>query len=337
VYLLRSFKTHTHTHTHTHWCIRVQVKMYLARELEQHRVVEEFVDGNILAHALAAPRLDHEFAREIVCGLWLEGTQHDRLVKGVSRYDRPMIEHLFIMHVNMKMCVYTHTTRQIYICVYASKLWVWWPNDRTPVYNAYRHENVCIYTHPYIHLRMCQHPLGMMAPWLNTCAYARDMHVHMWTCEGKKERKKEKICVDTSTTMHTWVCIYSRVSQVRWLNTVCMLVTCRVTCMYIYECVCRYTHKHTCMYILWFPWYEGTTIEHLLCMHIRCIYIWTCGYVHTKPNTNIHVYARGSPGAMTQYPNTSARFDTHVKINMCVYTHISIHTYTKVCSKGTMA
>mmetsp|Transcript_54176 Transcript_54176/g.87699 ORF Transcript_54176/g.87699 Transcript_54176/m.87699 type:complete len:224 (-) Transcript_54176:2686-3357(-) len=79
--------------------------LVLARELEQHRVVEEFVDGNILAHALAAPRLDHEFAREIVCGLWLEGTQHDRLVEGVSRYDRPMIEHL--QAEGLALCVCT--------------------------------------------------------------------------------------------------------------------------------------------------------------------------------------------------------------------------------------
>ena len=77
---MKFFKTRTHTHTYTDVFVSRYKKMYLARELEQHRVVEEFVDGDVLAHAFAAPRLDHEFSREIVCGLRLERTQHDRLV-----------------------------------------------------------------------------------------------------------------------------------------------------------------------------------------------------------------------------------------------------------------
>ena len=68
--------------------------MVLSGELEEHGVVEEFVDGHILAHALAAPSLDHELARKVIRRLRFEGTKHYGLVEGVARHHRPVVEHL---------------------------------------------------------------------------------------------------------------------------------------------------------------------------------------------------------------------------------------------------
>jgi len=66
----------------------------LASQLEEHGVVEELVDGDILAHALAATSLDHELARKIVGWLRLQGAQHNGLVERVPRHDGPVVKHL---------------------------------------------------------------------------------------------------------------------------------------------------------------------------------------------------------------------------------------------------
>mmetsp|Transcript_51916 Transcript_51916/g.135484 ORF Transcript_51916/g.135484 Transcript_51916/m.135484 type:complete len:1224 (-) Transcript_51916:361-4032(-) len=73
--------------------VGLQVRV-LAGELEQHGVVEELVDGHVLAHALAPAGLDHELAREVRRRLRLQGAQHDGLVEGVARHDGPVVKHL---------------------------------------------------------------------------------------------------------------------------------------------------------------------------------------------------------------------------------------------------
>ena len=73
------------------WLLKVRLGV-LPGELEQHRVVEELVDRDVLAQALAAPRLDHELAREVRRGLRLERLQDDILVERVARHDGPMVE-----------------------------------------------------------------------------------------------------------------------------------------------------------------------------------------------------------------------------------------------------
>mmetsp|Transcript_63504 Transcript_63504/g.189221 ORF Transcript_63504/g.189221 Transcript_63504/m.189221 type:complete len:307 (-) Transcript_63504:2480-3400(-) len=64
----------------------------LACELEQHRVVEELVDRDVLREALAAARLDHKLAREVRRRLRLERPQRDVLVERVARHDGPVVE-----------------------------------------------------------------------------------------------------------------------------------------------------------------------------------------------------------------------------------------------------
>ena len=73
------------------WLLKVRLGV-LPGELEQHRVVEELVDRDVLAQALAAARLDHELAREVRRGLGLERLQDDILVQRVARHDGPMVE-----------------------------------------------------------------------------------------------------------------------------------------------------------------------------------------------------------------------------------------------------
>ena len=64
----------------------------LPRELEQHRVVEELVDGDILRQSLPPPGLHHELARKMRGGLRLERAESDVLVQWVTRDNGPMIE-----------------------------------------------------------------------------------------------------------------------------------------------------------------------------------------------------------------------------------------------------
>ena len=57
-----------------------------------HRVVEELVDRDVLAEALAAARLDHELSCEMGCGLRLERLQDDVLVERIARHDSPVVK-----------------------------------------------------------------------------------------------------------------------------------------------------------------------------------------------------------------------------------------------------
>mmetsp|Transcript_12875 Transcript_12875/g.38024 ORF Transcript_12875/g.38024 Transcript_12875/m.38024 type:complete len:676 (+) Transcript_12875:129-2156(+) len=61
-------------------------------QLEQHRVVEELVDGHVLAQPLPAARLDHELAREVRRRLRLERAEGDVLVERVARHDGPVVK-----------------------------------------------------------------------------------------------------------------------------------------------------------------------------------------------------------------------------------------------------
>lgn len=72
---------------------RVRQCDVLSGQLEQHGVVEELVDGHVLAEALAPSRLHHELASQMGGRLRLERTQHDALVKRIARNDLPVMEH----------------------------------------------------------------------------------------------------------------------------------------------------------------------------------------------------------------------------------------------------
>mmetsp|Transcript_58935 Transcript_58935/g.86253 ORF Transcript_58935/g.86253 Transcript_58935/m.86253 type:complete len:295 (+) Transcript_58935:171-1055(+) len=64
----------------------------LARKLQEHGVVEELVDADVLAEPLAAARLDHELARQVRRGAGLQRVQHDRPVQRVPRHRGPVVE-----------------------------------------------------------------------------------------------------------------------------------------------------------------------------------------------------------------------------------------------------
>lgn len=64
---------------------RVVEEHILSRQLEQHRVVEELVNGHVLAQTLSSAGLDHEFSRQVGGRLGLKGSDDDALVQGIAR------------------------------------------------------------------------------------------------------------------------------------------------------------------------------------------------------------------------------------------------------------
>lgn len=59
----------------------------LTSQLEQHRIVEEFVDGNILGETFASSRLDHELTSQMGGRLWFEGSNDNALVEWITGND----------------------------------------------------------------------------------------------------------------------------------------------------------------------------------------------------------------------------------------------------------
>ena len=93
---------HDHTHSRpTHTCLAAfraktpsplvvtasesAEERILLRQLQEHGVIKEFVDGHILGHALAPPRLDHELTRQLLLRSRLQGPQLHRSVQRVTR------------------------------------------------------------------------------------------------------------------------------------------------------------------------------------------------------------------------------------------------------------
>lgn len=64
---------------------RIIEKHVLSCQLEQHRVVEELVDGHILAQTLSSAGLDHEFSRQVGGWLRFKGSDDDALVQRITR------------------------------------------------------------------------------------------------------------------------------------------------------------------------------------------------------------------------------------------------------------
>ena len=64
----------------------------LPRQLQQHGVVEELVDGNVLRESLSPPRLDHELPRQRRRRLRLQRPDGDGLVERVAGHDLPVVE-----------------------------------------------------------------------------------------------------------------------------------------------------------------------------------------------------------------------------------------------------
>lgn len=63
---------------------RVVEEHVLPRQLEQHGVVEELVDGHVLAQALSSAGLDHEFSGQVGGRLRFEGADHNALVQRIA-------------------------------------------------------------------------------------------------------------------------------------------------------------------------------------------------------------------------------------------------------------
>jgi hypothetical protein len=64
---------------------RIVEEHILPRQLEQHRVVEELVDGHILAKTLSSAGLDHEFSCQVGGRLRLKGSDDNALVQRITR------------------------------------------------------------------------------------------------------------------------------------------------------------------------------------------------------------------------------------------------------------
>jgi len=72
---------------------RVVDQHILACQLQQHRIVEEFVDGHVLGQTLPATRLDHKLSGQMGCLLRLQWPDYDALVQGIARHYLPVMEH----------------------------------------------------------------------------------------------------------------------------------------------------------------------------------------------------------------------------------------------------
>lgn len=68
-------------------------KHVLLGEFQQHRIVEEFIDGNVLGQSLASPRLDHELACQMRRRLRFEGSNDDAFIQRISGDDLPVMKH----------------------------------------------------------------------------------------------------------------------------------------------------------------------------------------------------------------------------------------------------
>lgn len=84
------------SHSHSSGCsskghLRLQLSVLL-RQLQQHGVVKELGDADILAHALAAACLDAKLAREPRHRCRFQRAQHDGAVKRVAWYNSPVIK-----------------------------------------------------------------------------------------------------------------------------------------------------------------------------------------------------------------------------------------------------
>ena len=65
----------------------------LSRQFQQHGVVEELVDGDVLREPLSPPRLDHELPGQRRRRLRLQRPDGDGLVERVAGHDLPVVEH----------------------------------------------------------------------------------------------------------------------------------------------------------------------------------------------------------------------------------------------------
>jgi len=64
---------------------RIVEEDVLSSQLEQHRVVEEFVDGHVFTQSLSPASLDHEFSGQVCGWLRLQRSDDDALVQRVAR------------------------------------------------------------------------------------------------------------------------------------------------------------------------------------------------------------------------------------------------------------
>lgn len=64
----------------------------LPSQLEQHRIVEELVDGDVLGQAFASSGLQHKFSGEMSSRLRLQRSDSYALVQRIAGHDLPMME-----------------------------------------------------------------------------------------------------------------------------------------------------------------------------------------------------------------------------------------------------
>ena len=76
----------------------------LSGQLQQHRVVEELVDGHILRETLPPPGLHHELPGEGGGWLGLEGSDGDGFVEGISGNNLPVVEYGQTEGLSLRVC-----------------------------------------------------------------------------------------------------------------------------------------------------------------------------------------------------------------------------------------
>lgn len=72
----------TDIRTHLEWVVKHDV---LSGQFQQHRVVEELIDGDVFTKSLSSAGLDHELSRQMSGRLRLQGADHNALVQRVTR------------------------------------------------------------------------------------------------------------------------------------------------------------------------------------------------------------------------------------------------------------
>lgn len=65
----------------------------MSSELEQHRIVEELVDGYVLGQSFSPSGLQHELSSEMRGRLWLQRPDGYTFVQGITGDDLPVVEH----------------------------------------------------------------------------------------------------------------------------------------------------------------------------------------------------------------------------------------------------